>query len=176
MPTLVTVTGPIASGKNTVAALLADRCGGVGLTVVIVDLDDVAAMVTAPGAAAQGLWFAAHEVHGSLVARWMLTDVDVVICVGPIYSQAEQDALFGPLPPIARPWRVLIDAPLSATWQRVSADDSRGVSRQRHFHVAAHARFRSLKAGIPADLVFNSGDTSAEDIAAAIFEAITDVN
>lgn len=175
MPTLVTITGPIASGKNTVATLLAERCTRGGLTVVLADVDDVAAMVAAPGAGATGLWFAAHEAHGALVARWMLSDVDVVISVGPVYTQAEQDALFGPLPSDARPWRVLIDAPLSTTWERVSADEQRGLSRQRDFHVAAHERFRSLMPGIQSDLVFNSSRTSASDIAAAILQAMSNL-
>ena len=68
MPTLVAITGPIASGKNTVAELLAKRCAGKGLTVVIADVDDVAAMVTGPGAPASGLWFAAHLAHGNVGA------------------------------------------------------------------------------------------------------------
>jgi hypothetical protein len=87
---------------------LAQRCSREGRTVVIADVDDVAAMVAEPGAAEAGLWFAAHEVHGALVARWMLTEVNVVISVGPVYSEAEQSALFGPWPPGARPWRVLM--------------------------------------------------------------------
>lgn len=172
MPTLVTITGPIGSGKNTIASLLAEHWCCEGLAVVIVDLDDVAAMVATPGAAASGLRFAVHEAHGALVARWMVSAVNVVISVGPIYSRTEQDALFGALPPGARPWRVLVDAPLSATWERVSADERRGLSRQRGFHVAAHARFRSLLPGIPSDLVFDSGDTGARDIATAIVQAV----
>lgn len=126
MPTLITITGPIASGKNTVAELLVERCASSGRTSVVVDVDDVAAMVGRPGAAAAGLWFAAHKAHGALVAQWLRSDVDVVIAVGPIYTRAEQDALFGVLPSEIRPCRVLIDAPLSATWERVSADNRRG--------------------------------------------------
>lgn len=136
-----------------------------GLTVVTADVDDVAAMVAAPGAAATGLWLAAHEAHDALVARWMRTGVDTVVSVGPVFTQAEQDALYGPLPPGARPLRVLIDAPLSATWERVSADHGRGLSRQRHFR-------QLLPENLPHDLVFNSGDTSADDIAAAIIQAM----
>ena len=64
------------------------------------------------------------------------------------------------------------DAPLSATWERVGVDEGRGLSRQRDFHVAAHARFRALMPGIPFDLLFNSGDTSATDIAALVIQAI----
>jgi shikimate kinase len=175
VPILVTITGPIASGKNTVAELLAKRCENTGLTVVIADVDDVAAMVTGAGAAANGLWFAAHEAHGALVAQWMLSKVNVVISVGPIYSPAEQEALFGSLPAGTRPCRVLIDAPLSATWERARADKSRrelSRSRQHDFHVAAHARFRCLMPGIPSDLVFNSGETSPDDIADEILRAI----
>jgi hypothetical protein len=172
VPILVTITGPIASGKNTIAALLAEHWSGRGLTVVIVDVDDVAAMIATPGAAATSLRSAVHEAHGALVARWMLSEVDAVISVGPIYSQTEQEALFGGLPPDARPWRVLIDAPLSATWERVSADEGRALSRQRDFHLAAHARFRSLMSAIPSDLVFDSGETGARDIATAIARAI----
>jgi hypothetical protein len=172
MPILVTIAGPIASGKNTVAELLAKRCESRGLTVVIADVDDVAAMVTGPGAAASGLWFAAHEAHGALVARWMLSAVNVVISVGPVYTPAEQGALFGALPAGTRPCRVLIDAPLSVTWERARGDETRRLSRQYDFHVAAHERFRSLMPGIPSDLFFDSGESSPDDIADAILRAV----
>jgi hypothetical protein len=172
MPTLVAITGPIASGKNTVAGLFAKRCESNGLTVVIADVDDVAAMVTGPGAAASGLWFAAHLAHGAMVAQWLRSQVNVVISVGPIYTPAEQEALFGPLPAQTRLCRVLIDAPLSVTWERVRADVTRGRSRQYDFHVRAHERFRSLLPDIPSDLVFNSGKTSVGDIADAIWRAV----
>jgi hypothetical protein len=128
-------------------------------------------MVCDPGAGAAGLWFAAREAHGALVGRWMQSDVDVVISVGPIYTEDEREALFGQLPASANPFQVLIDAPISATWDRALADPTRGLSRQREFHESAHARFRSLLPDIPADLVFDSGDLSAADIADAIVRA-----
>lgn len=168
MPTLITITGPIAAGKNTVADLIAEHCVRTRRTVVIADVDDVADMVGPPGAGATGLWFAAHQAHGALVGQWMQSDANVVISVGPIYTVDEQDALYGRLPPTARLFRVLIDAPLAATWQRVTADVHRGMSGQRDFHESAHARYRSLKDQIPADLVFDSGRLAASDIAAEI--------
>lgn len=169
---LVTITGPIASGKSTVAALLADRCAEDGRTVVIADVDEVAAMVAGPGAAASGLWFAAHQAHGALVAQWVLSGVDLVISVGPIYTQAEQDALYRVLPTGIQLLRVLIDAPLAVTWHRVRSDETRGYSRESDFHRAAHARFRGLRSKIPADLVLDSGRTAASDIAAAVYNAV----
>ena len=171
MPILITIAGPIAAGKNTVADLLAEHCLNSGRTAVVADVDDVADMVVAPGGAgAAGLWLAAHQAHGALVEQWMRSEVDVVFAVGPIYDQAEQDALFGRLPPDARPCRVLIDAPLAVTWQRVTADTHRALSRQRAFHESAHARYRSLMPSIPADLTFNSANTSATDIAITILK------
>ena len=167
-PVLVTITGPIAAGKNTTADLLAQRCVDAGRTVVIADVDDVAAMVGGAGAGDVGLWFAAHEAHGALVGRWLLTDVDVVISVGPVYDEAEQSALYGQLPAGIEPLRVLVEAPLEVTWARVTADLSRGRSRERDFHFSAHARYRSLRSGIPTDLIFDSAQMSAEDIAAAL--------
>jgi hypothetical protein len=98
--------------------------------------------------------------------------VDVVISLGPIYTRAEQESLFGSLPAETCPRRVLIDAPLPATWERARADAARGLSRQYDFHAAAYARFRSLMPGIASDLVFNTGETSPDDIADAILRAV----
>ncbi|HEY0533063.1 MAG TPA: adenylyl-sulfate kinase [Actinoplanes sp.] len=53
----VVLTGPIAAGKNTVAGKLAERLTGRGKTVVVADVDDIAAMVATPGAARAGLWW-----------------------------------------------------------------------------------------------------------------------
>ncbi len=171
MPILVTITGPIGAGKNTVADLLAEHCVSTGRTVVIADVDDVAAMVGGPGAGAVGLWFSAHRAHGALVGEWMNSGADVVISVGPIYTKAECDALFGQLPPSAQPIRVLIDAPLSATWGRVKDDPRRGASRDRDFHESAYGRYRSLLPDIPTDLAFDSSELSAEEIVAHILLA-----
>lgn len=170
MPILITIVGPIASGKNTTADLIAQRCVAAGRAVVIADVDDVAHMVS-PGDRQGSLWLAAHRAHGALVGEWMRSEVDVVIAVGPIYDQDEQAALYGQIPADARLCRVLIDAPLATTWSRVANDRQRGASRDMTFHKTAHARYRSLMAGIPADFTFDSSTTSAADIAAAVADA-----
>ncbi len=175
MPILITIVGPIASGKNTTADLIAGHCVRTGRTVVVADVDDVAYMVAPPDGRAN-LWPAAHRAHGALVAEWMRSEVDVVIALGPIYDRDEQAALYGQLPASAHPCRVLIDAPVTTTWSRVQHDEERDASPVRNFHFAAHARYRSLMAGIPADLTFDSSTARAADIAAAVADAagITD--
>lgn len=169
---LVVVTGPIAAGKNTVASALADLVAASGRTAVVADVDDVAAMVAGRGAAASGLWSAAHRVHGAAVAAWLRTGVDVVIAVRPVYSAGEQAALLDPLPPGRAVHWVVVDAPVSVTFARAVADPGRGLSRDRDFHLERHARFRALVAGIPAHQTFDSSSTGAEGIAAAVLAAI----
>lgn len=50
-------------------------------------------MVGGRGAAAAGLWRAAHEADGALVAGWLRTAVDIVIAIGNIYDETERHAL-----------------------------------------------------------------------------------
>jgi hypothetical protein len=168
VPQLVVLTGPIAAGKNTVADELAKRLTGRGKTVVVVDVDDVAAMVGSPGAAAADLWFAAHEAHGALVGQWMRSAVEYVVVVGPIYTAEEQAALTGTLPDRAAVLWIVIDAPVSVTFPRAQSDPGRGLSRDPEFHHAAHRRFRELLSVIPADRMFNSEKLEAERIASEI--------
>jgi adenylylsulfate kinase-like enzyme len=172
MPQLVVLTGPIAAGKNTVAGRLAQLLTAHGRTVVVADVDDVAAMVGAPGAAEAGLWFAAHEAHGALVGEWMRSAVDYVVVVGPIYSLDEQAALTRTLPDDATTVWVVVDAPVAVTLARTQADPERGLSRDPEFHRAAHRRFRELLPLIPADTVFGSEKLNAEQIAAAIADTL----
>lgn len=173
-PQLVVLTGPIAAGKNSVADEISRRLTGAGQTVVVVDVDDVAAMVGPPGAGAAGLWFAAHEAHGALVGQWMRSAVEYVVAVGPIYTPDEQEALTRALPGAASPLWVVIDAPVSVTLQRAENDPTRGLSRDVGFHHAAHRRFRELAGGIPASATFDSTAWRAKDIAAAIQDLLVD--
>jgi adenylylsulfate kinase-like enzyme len=172
MAHLVVLTGPIAAGKNTVAELLADLLTDAGRTVVVADVDEVAAMVRRPGAGAAGLWFAAHEAHGALVGQWMRSAVDVVIAVGPFHTADERAALTRMLPDGAAALWVVIDAPVSVTFARAQADPTRGLSRDPGFHQRAHQRFREHLPTIPADQVFDSHRLDAMRIATAIIELL----
>ena len=172
MPQLVIITGPIAAGKNTVADLLTAKLATHGRTAVIADVDDVAAMVAPPGAGPAGLWPAAHEAHGALVAQWMRSSVDYVVAVGPFHTADEQAALTTPVPDDTAMLRIVIDAPVSVTFARAEADQTRGLSRDPGFHHRAHERYRKLLPAIPADLTFRSDELDAAQIAAAIIDAL----
>jgi hypothetical protein len=168
---LVTIVGPLAAGKGTLAerlcALLSER----GSTSALVDVDDVAAMVRRQAGGAAWLWPAAHEVHGKTVAGWLATAVDVVVAVGNIYDAVERGALDAPLPAGARVLRVVLDAPITVTWERAKDDPERGLSRDREFHERAHARFRALLPQMPADLRLDA-TRPADELAAQVLQAL----
>ncbi|MDG4796499.1 AAA family ATPase [Micromonospora sp. WMMD1082] len=172
MPELVILTGPIAAGKNTVADRLTQRLTERGRTVVVADVDDVAAMVGSPGAGRAGLWFAAHEAHGALVGQWMRSHVDYVVAVGPFWTVEERAALTRALPDGVAPRWIVIDAPVTVTLPRARADPGRGLSRDPAFHQRAHDRFRRLLPTIPAEVTFDSQHLDADEIAAAIAETL----
>lgn len=174
MADLVTIVGPIASGKNTVATRLAELLEQRDRTCALIDVDDVADMVRARGTAPEWLWPTAHEIHGELVARWLATAVDVVIAIGNIYDEAEQRALEAPLPASVRVLRVVLDAPLAVTWARADGDPERGLSREHDFHERAHARFRALLPHIPADLTLDTSTLTPEESARTIADARRD--
>ena len=169
---LVVITGPIASGKSTTAAALAAAAAARGRTAAVVDIDDVAEMVAAPGAGAEGLWLAAHQAHGALVARWAGTPVDLVIAVGPICSPAERAALLEQLSTTPAAHWVVLDAPVATTLARAEADPTRGLSRQAAFHHERHQRFRLLIADLPAAQTFDTTTTSPDAIAEQVLTAL----
>jgi hypothetical protein len=98
----------------------------------------------------------------------MRSAVDVVISVGPIYSDDEQTAFTRTLPDAAAVRWVVIDAPVSVTLARAQADPNRGLSRDPGFHRSAHRRFRDLLPAIPAEMTFDSSVLSADEIATVI--------
>ncbi|MBF5082630.1 AAA family ATPase [Quadrisphaera sp. INWT6] len=170
---LVVVNGPIASGKSTTAAALAAAAATCGRTAAVVDVDDVAEAVTAPGAGASGLWLSAHHAHGSLVARWLRTPLDVVVAVGPFHSPTERAALVDALPPGTAAHWVLLDTPVETTLERAQADATRGISREEAFHRERHERYRRLVAdGSPAAQVFDTSTASTGEVVAAVVRAL----
>jgi shikimate kinase len=174
---LVVVIGPIASGKSTVCRLLARRLVAAGRTVAAIDLDDVAAMVSAPGGRTPTHWDQAHRVHGSLVGAWLETSVDVVLAHGPFYSRDETDALTARLPPRTALVRVLLLAPFDLALRRVADDPERGLSRDPAFLRAAYERFSTLRPAMdPCDLTLDTASLSAEVIAARIADRMLPVS
>lgn len=141
MSQLVVITGPIGSGKSTVADGLADHLQAVGRSAVSVDLDEVVSMLRAPLDRFERSWQQARVVHGALVAAWLHAEVDVVIAHGPFYTDEETAALLDPVPPTIAPRRVMLLAPYETALARVAVDARREASRDPNFLRSTHERF-----------------------------------
>jgi thymidylate kinase len=144
MPELVVITGPIGSGKSTVADRLAEYLRSTGRSAVAVDLDDVVGMLRPPLDQLERAWQQARKAHGEIVAAWLRADVDVVIAHGPFYTHEETAALVDPLPQTLSPRWVMLLAPYEVALARVAGDDRRGVSRDPVFLRSTHERFQQL--------------------------------
>jgi|SRR3954447_12740328 shikimate kinase len=174
---LVVVIGPIASGKSTVSGHLTGRLLAAGLTVVCSDVDDVAAMIHAPGGRTTEHWEQAHRVHGALVRGWLDSPADLVIAQGPIYTRSETDSLMGGVPSRTRVLRVLLLASMQSALQRVAGNPDRGLSKEPNFLRAAYERFRSVGSAIDScDLTFDTNRDSAELIASRIADELLEAS
>lgn len=174
MARLVVLIGPIGAGKSTVASLLAGRLVATGRSVAVADVDDVAAMASAPPAWQGDLWPEAHAAHGALVAGWLRTSVDVVIAHGPIYTEKETAALLASVPADTDILRALLLVSFATALDRVAGDPLRGLSKDPRFLRAAHERFGALRPGLaPSDLTFDTEDHRAEEIARRISERLS---
>lgn len=165
MAHLVVITGPIASGKSTVADRLAEHVRATGGSAVAVDLDDVVATLRAPASDFEQSWRRARAVHGALVAAWLHAGVDVVIAHGPFAAPEEVAALVDRVPPTVIPRWALLMAPYPVALERVTGDPQRVLSRDPDFLRYTHERFRSLLPDLPAcEWTFDTTAMSADDI------------
>lgn len=173
MSQLVVITGPIASGKSTVARGLTEHCRNEGRSAVAVDLDDVVTMLRAPLDRFERSWQQARKVHGEFVAAWLDAGVDVVIAHGPFYTDDETAALLGPVPATITPRRVMLLASLETAVAGVTMDVSRKASRDPEFLRATHDRFQRLLPKIAAcEWVFDTATVSADHVVMTIGSAI----
>lgn len=163
-PRLIMLSGPIASGKSTVAALVADAARGRGLAVALTDLDTVAEMAlpTLPD------WDWAHRVHAELVGAWLGTDVELVVDEGT--STREEVDLVRRHAAGVSVAHVILVADLERAHARATADPGRGLSRDYAFLRADHERFAAELAQLPCDLLIDVERGTPEQHAAAIVE------
>ena len=170
---LVVITGPIASGKSTVAGLLAERCASQGWSVASADLDDVAfAQGGCPDL--EEFWRRAGVAHVGLVRGWLASGTKVVIAHGPFFESRSYDSLRAATSPKSRLHHVLLTVRFDIALKRVTADPVRppsAWSRNPDFLRSTHDAFSALDLP-PVDETFDTSQTMAVDIAARLTERL----
>jgi energy-coupling factor transporter ATP-binding protein EcfA2 len=164
---LVVVSGPIASGKSTLAAELARLLRSAGESVAVVGLDTVAEMALPT----LDDWAWAREIYGQVVRAWLKTPISTVIAEGTAIP-SEVGELLGHVPRDVRVVTVLLVTRYETALSRVRADPTRGRSRDPEFLDRMYRRFNDGLTGMAADLSFTSDESSAGALAAKVAAAL----
>ena len=158
---LVVLVGPIASGKSTIAAALADR---VDDACAVVDLDDVYFAQRPPPRS----WKPAREVHAALVRAWFDAGVGTVIAHGPLGDAEEWAELAAAVPDDVDVRRVLLRTTFDIALERVRADETRVFSRNEDFLRHTYDVF-ATQVFVACDLTI---DTSVVGVDAAVEQVL----
>jgi adenylylsulfate kinase-like enzyme len=163
---LLVVTGPIASGKSSLARAVACELGKRGQKAAAIDLDLIYEMLDPARAPKTDVarWAQARRMSAGLAAALLAEDVAVVVD-GEFLTPAERTDFVDALPPGVEARFVMLSVSFEVALERATNDETRGLSRDpaflRHYYVAnAHA----LRDVPRADLVV---DTDATEIGEA---------
>lgn len=159
-PRLVMISGPIASGKSTLAAEIVRVLRTEGLSAALTDLDTVAGMAL-PG---MPDWSWAHAVHAQLVAAWLATDVDVVIDEG-TSSLTEVRQVLEHVSTGTDVFHVVLTADYDKSLARARADAGRGLSQDPDFLRADHDAYSLHLADLPCSLRLHVEGQEPADLA-----------
>jgi predicted kinase len=134
MSLVIVITGPIASGKSTVARELAHQLERSGVRVAVIDLDLVHdRRATDPGPAGDGTWTRARR-EAATVANGCLEDgVAVVVAEGSFNTPGDRAAFRDHLTTGIDPLYVTLHVSYEEALRRARGDPTRGRSRDPGF-------------------------------------------
>jgi adenylylsulfate kinase-like enzyme len=172
--TVIVVTGPIASGKSTVARALFHELAGLDVRAAVIDLDLIEDMLTADGPKADlESWALARRAAGRLANGFLKDGVAVVIADGS-FNLANDRAVFEQhLDPRISPFYVTLKVTFDEALRRAQGDPTRGVSRDPAFLAAYFATAAKASDERPAsDIVIDTESVSPTAVAAEIVRIV----
>lgn len=166
-PRLLVISGPIASGKSTLAINVARQLRDRGLTIALVDLDTIAEMAlpTLPD------WTWAHRIHSETVGSWLRTDIDMVIDEGNS-TPGEIQQVLDQIPDGTAVFHVVLHTGYEPALARAQADPTRGLSKDPEFLRRAYDAYDETAQLLPADLRLDVESETPERLADAVLSAI----
>ena len=166
---LIVITGPIASGKSTVARALHRELEGRGVTSAVVDLDVLEDMVTGDGPKADpASWTRARRALARLVNGFLADGVTVVIADGSFNRAIDRSTFEELLDPDVTPRYVTLTVAYEEALRRVRGDPSRGVSKDPAFLEPYFAKAEASRDVPATDLVIDTASTAPMAAAAEI--------
>lgn len=171
---VVVITGPIASGKSTMARELARELERMGIRTAVIDLDLVYDMVSdGRSKSDEATWALARHGAAALTNTFLDQRVAVVVAEGSFNTQADRAAYARHLDPPSDPLYVSLRVSYEEALHRAQGDPTRGVSRDPNFLAPYFAERSDLFADVPpTDVVIDTEETTAAGAAATIADAL----
>jgi adenylylsulfate kinase-like enzyme len=167
---VIVITGPIASGKSTVARELARELELNDVRAEVIDLDLVHDRLTANGSTFDdSTWTRARRETATAANAFLEDGVAVVIADGSFNVPSDRAALARHVRPSSRLVFVTLQVSVEEALRRAQGDSTRGRSRDRLFLGSHFAARHDVLAAVPAtDIVIDTERTTATAAAATI--------
>jgi adenylylsulfate kinase-like enzyme len=170
---LIVISGPIASGKSTVARALAQEVERRGATAAAIDLDVVYDMLEHDNARkdCETKWLRTRHAAATLASRFITEGIDVVIVEGDFLAAPDRADFLLSLQATEEPRFVTLRASFDDALRRVANDATRTFSRDRAFLLRHYeAAEAALRDSPPTDLLLDTGTVAADETARTIAE------
>jgi adenylylsulfate kinase-like enzyme len=167
---MIVITGPIASGKSTVARALARMLGRGGVRAAVIDLDLVYDMLsTGESTSDDANWTLARRGAATLANRFREDGVAVVIAEGSYNRPADRAAFVGLLHADGDPVYVTLQVSFDEALRRAQGDPTRGVSRDPLVLGPYFTAISQVLASVPAtDIIIDTERMTPSSVAAEI--------
>jgi len=167
---VIVITGPIASGKSTVARELARELERTNVRVAVIDLDLVHdRLAPSESPSGEATWALARRGAADLANTYRRQGVTVVVVEGSFNAPDDRAAFAQHLDPGARPLHVTLRVSFAEALRRAQGDPTRGRSRDPAFLAPYFTAFDHSPATVPpTDLVIDTEQMPATSAAAAI--------
>jgi len=170
---VIVITGPIASGKSTVAFELARELGRRGVRSAVIDLDLVHDELVHGSVSDDATWTLARGRAADAANAFLDDGFAVVIAEGSFNAPSHRDAFAVGLRPTGAPLYVTLQVSFDEALRRAQGDPTRGRSRDPGFLGPYFAAWRDQHATAPAtDIVIDTERTTATAAAATIAGAV----
>jgi len=164
---VLVVTGPIASGKSTLARAIACELRARGTKAAAVELDLIYEMLDHARAPKTDVatWAQARRMAARLTTALLAEGVAVVV-EGEFLTAAERAEFTDALTPEVEPRFITLSLSYELAMQRASSDPTRGLSRdpvflRRHYEETA----QTVREAPPTDLALDTGAMGVADSA-----------
>ena len=165
---VIVITGPIASGKSTVATALARELELINIPAAVIDLDVVHDQLTANGSPSDdSTWTLARRQTATRVNALRDEGMAVVIAEGSFNGPSDRAAFVQYLRPSAGLAFVTLQVSFEEALRRAQGDPTRGRSQDPRFLGPYFAERHDVLAAVPASDIVIDTERMTPSVAAA---------